>query len=62
MASPRKGKKTRREAEDAGRAIAFVRAHRNKAFTKEEILDILVLQANLRVDNAIIPRKETITN
>ncbi|KAF4138818.1 hypothetical protein GN958_ATG12027 [Phytophthora infestans] len=48
MASPRKGKKTRQEAENAGRAIAFVRAHRNKAFTKEEILDILVLQANLR--------------
>ncbi|KAF4144139.1 DDE superfamily endonuclease, partial [Phytophthora infestans] len=62
MASPRKGKKARREAEDAGRAIAFVKRHRNKALTIEERLDILVLQANLRVDNAIIPRKETITN
>ncbi|KAF4145792.1 DDE superfamily endonuclease [Phytophthora infestans] len=46
MASPRKGKKKRREAGDAVRAIAFVRTHRNKALTIEERLGILVLQAN----------------
>ncbi|ETO81268.1 hypothetical protein F444_04392 [Phytophthora nicotianae P1976] len=56
MASLRRGKKVHRETEDATRPIA------NKAHTVEEKQAILVLHASLRVDNANIPRKESIMN
>ncbi|GMF48330.1 unnamed protein product [Phytophthora fragariaefolia] len=63
MASPvRKTKKARRDTEDAARAIVFFKSNRSKALTLEERVDVHALQANLRMDNAIILRKEPVAN
>jgi hypothetical protein len=58
----RQGKKPRREDIEAAQAIAFVKSQRSRALTVEERLDILALQANLRADHAVVPRKESVTN